>query len=274
MSRARSAARSPLPLTIAGADPTAGAGLEADLLTFAAHGLHGLAIATALTEQDTRAVEATHPVAPRLLRARLATVLDDVRIDGIKTGLIPSSAAVREVAAAIRRSAARFVIVDPVLGPTHGKPFLDKAGMRAMRDLLLPRATVLTPNLREAAILLGWSLDRVRRRRADAAAALRLLGPRAVILKGGHLRGEQAVDLLDDGEKLREFALPRLSGARRDAHGTGCALSSALLANLLLGHGIDTAAVLAKAYVHRAIAGSRRIGRGRNRLALLPNPPA
>lgn len=267
--------RAPIPLTIAGSDPTAGAGIELDLLVFAQFALHGVAVATALTEQSTRRVVAANPVAPALLEKRLRTLLDDVPVAGVKLGLLPSARHVEVVAKVLRKYAPKHVVLDPVLAPTVGKPFLDRRGRQMLIEELLPIVTVLTPNLREAAELLGWSTpEQVDRDLELALAALQSLGPNAVLLKGGHRAAKTATDVLASGDTLEAFSLDRLTGARRDVHGTGCALSSAILAGLLNGNDLPDAVSLSKRFVHRAIANSVAIGRGRPRLDIALRPSA
>jgi hydroxymethylpyrimidine/phosphomethylpyrimidine kinase len=266
MRRARGAPVPQLPLSIAGSDPTGGAGLEADLKVFLAHGLSGCAVATALTVQDTRAVHAVEPVSARLVRRRLDALLDDVAVGGVKIGLLPGKDVVSAVARVLRERAPRFVVLDPVLAPTRGRAFLDRAGRAALIDRLLPLADLVMPTAAAAAALLGAPAAWVARHPARATAALREAGARAVLLKGGDGRGADAVDLLDAAGTHRAFALPRIRGAKGSCHGTGCALASAILANLLRGAPLPRAVERAKLYVHAAMRRARAIGRGRFQL--------
>jgi hydroxymethylpyrimidine/phosphomethylpyrimidine kinase len=255
-----------VPLTIAGSDPTGGAGLEADLKVFAAHELSGAAIATALTEQDTRAVYAVNATPAPQLERRLERLLKDVRIAGAKTGLLASAAQVRVVARSLKRHHVRTLVVDPVLAPTRGKPFLDGAGRKALWRELLPLATIVTPNVDEAAALLGTTHHAIAKRPERACAHLLESGAKAVLLKGGHGAGKEAVDVLFDGTHFVLLSLPRLNVKGGTVHGTGCALSAALVAQLVMGVALDAAVENAKRYVHSAIERSERIGRGRLRL--------
>lgn len=261
--------RAPIPLTIAGSDPTAGAGVELDLLVFAQFALHGVAVATALTEQDTKKVHATNPVAPSSFERRLRTLLEDVAVHGIKIGLLPSARHVAIVAKALRSHAPKHIVLDPVLAPTVGKPFLDRRGRHLLIDELLPHVTLLTPNRVEAAILLDWSgRHDIEHDIEIALAALQSLGPDSVLLKGGHSAGKTATDVLACGDVLESFTLERIRGTRGDVHGTGCALSSAILAGLLNGDPLPDAVSHAKQFVHDAIAHAIAIGNGRHRLGL------
>jgi len=255
------------PLTIAGSDPTGGAGLEADLKVFLAHGLSGAALSTALTIQDTHGVRATGALSPSAFRRRLDVLLDDVEIAGAKTGLLPSAAMIRALCSALEAApGCRPLVVDPVLAPTRGAPFLDRHGRRLLLDRLLPLARVVTPNLAELALLLGQSPAQVKRAPERATELLLATGVQAVLLTGGHARGPQARDLLNDAGRITEFTLPRISGTAARAHGTGCALSAALLSRLLLSDSLEQAVRSAKRYVHGAIRGAVAIGRGRPQL--------
>lgn len=257
-----------VPLTIAGSDPTGGAGLEADLKVFAAFGLSGAAIATALTEQDTRAVHAVHALEAKLVRRRLARLLDDVRVAGAKTGLLASAKQVRAVADAVREYEISPLVVDPVLAPTRGKPFLDERGRKTLWRKLLPLAAVFTPNLDEAATLLGSTRAAIEKHPERACRALLESGAKAVVLKGGHRTGKNAVDLFADARRFALLTLPRVRTRGGEAHGTGCALSAALLALLIGGADAADAAMVAKRWVRTAIEAAEPIGAGRPRLKL------
>lgn len=255
------------PLTLAGSDPTGGAGLEADLKTFLAHGRSAAAVATALTTQDTRGVMAVDPEPEARFRRRVDALLADVPIRGLKVGLLPNAALVRAVA----DYAAKIegpVVVDPVLAPTVGAPFLDDAGRAALVEALLPLTDLLTPNIPEAARLLACDEAEVRANPAAAAARLRELGPRAVLLKGGHGDGDVVVDtLVSDG--TRTFTGPRLASGR-SIHGTGCALSTAIVCGMLDGLSVDDAVEKARAWLRDQISRARPIGRGADVLPFSP----
>lgn len=265
-SRRRSSVR--IPLTIAGSDPTGGAGLEADLKVFAAFGLSGAAVATALTEQDTQAVHAVHAIDAKLVGRRLARLLADVRVAGAKTGLLASAEQVKVVARLVREHAIEVLAVDPVLAPTRGKAFLDERGRRALWRELLPLATVFTPNLDEAAALLGSTHAAIAKHPERACRALLESGAKAVVLKGGHAKGKDAVDLYADARRFALLTLPRVRTSPGGVHGTGCALSAALLALLIGGADPADAAMVAKRWVRTAIEHAEPIGSGRARLRL------
>jgi hydroxymethylpyrimidine/phosphomethylpyrimidine kinase len=242
-------------LTIAGSDPTGGAGLQGDLKTFAAHGVVGSAVVAAITVQDRSGVRAVRAVEGEVVGGQLLAALGALRPRAVKTGMLWSAGAIRAVAAALGTSRAPLV-VDPVLTATAGGDLLEPGALPVLVEALLPRATVLTPNLPEAARLLGVR-GIAKDEAEDAARRLRALGPSAVLLKGGHGEGPEAVDLLATANGVRRFALPRLS---RGAHGTGCALSAALAANLAKGLDLAAAVERAKSYVHRALAAAAALG--------------
>ncbi|HWP65433.1 MAG TPA: bifunctional hydroxymethylpyrimidine kinase/phosphomethylpyrimidine kinase [Candidatus Limnocylindria bacterium] len=245
-------------LTIAGSDPSGGAGIQADLKTFAAYRVYGAAVLTALTAQNTRGVRTVEVVPPDFLAAQLDAVLDDLRIGAIKTGMLPNGAAVEVVARAMARVPSVPLVVDPVLVSTSGHALADASTVTALRTTLLPRAHLVTPNLAEAEALLGTPV----RSPADMQAAARALvglGARAALVKGGHLTGS-AYDVLCAGDRVHEFDAPRLTVA--STHGTGCALSAAIAAALARGEPLVEAVGRAKRYVHRALERAVAIGGG------------
>jgi hydroxymethylpyrimidine/phosphomethylpyrimidine kinase len=243
--------RIPNVLTIAGSDPSGGAGIQADLKTFSALGAYGCAVLTALTAQNTRAVTGVHPIPPDFVARQIDTLVEDVDLAAAKVGMVADAAIAEAVADALGRAAMPAVVVDPVMVAKSGDRLLDSAAVASVRDRLLPLATVVTPNLPEAGVLLDRTSPSNRDEMADAAADLAALGPRAVLLKGGHLADGPAVDLLWLDGEIRTFEAPRL--ATRNTHGTGCTLSSAIAA-LLPRRSIPDAVAEAKAYVHTAIA--------------------
>jgi hydroxymethylpyrimidine/phosphomethylpyrimidine kinase len=237
--------------TVAGSDPTGGAGLQADLKTFAAHGVRGTAVVTAVTVQGRRGVRRVEPVAADVVGEQLDVVLEEVRPAAIKTGMLWDAGVVRAVADRLAAAPDVPLVVDPVLGATAGGDLVRPDALPALRDRLIPLAQVVTPNLPEAARLLG--VREVREADMEAAArALLDLGCGAVVLKGGHGEGDDAVDWLvrRDAAPLRT-ALPRVRGVF--AHGTGCAFSASLAASLATGRDLASAFVRAKDYVHRAL---------------------
>jgi len=258
----------PRAVTIAGSDPSGGAGVQADLVTFAALGVHGMGCVSALTVQDTEGVREVRAVEPELVAAQLAAVLADLGADAAKTGMLANAGVVEAVAATVREHGRPALVCDPVLASSGGVPLLDDAGVAALRAELLPLVRVLTPNFDEAAILLGWEPAEVARRREDACRALFDLGSAAVVLTGGHGAGAASEDLLHDGAAFVRLTAPRVD--TRNTHGTGCAFSAALCAHLARGELVADAARGAKAFVAAALEGAqgRRLGRGRGPLDL------
>ena len=256
----------PVALTIAGADPSGGAGLQADLVTFAAFGVHGAAVVTALTAQNTRGVQAIAAVDPAFVAAQLDAVLPDLAPSAAKTGMLYTAAVVNTVAERLKARPLPVLVVDPVVAATSGATLLDAAGIAALRARLLPLATLVTPNLREAEILVGRPVaDRSAMR--DAARALVDLGARAALVTGGHLSGD-AIDVLFDGGALHEYAAPRVP-TPRGTHGTGCVLSAAITAGLAVGRPLTEAVAAAKRHVTGALAAAPAIGHGTPPLDLL-----
>jgi len=247
-------------LSIAGSDSGGGAGVQADLKTFAALGCYGMSAVTALTAQNTLGVQGIHAVPPAFLRLQLASVLDDIGADAVKVGMLHEPEVVEVVAWAIDRYRLARVVLDPVMVATSGDRLIAPATAEVLVRELFPRASVVTPNLDEAALLLGRRIEGVEA--LDAAAQDLLdLGAQAVLLKGGHLPGDVCVDLLvrRDAPPLR-LASPRI--ASRNVHGTGCTLSSAIAAQLALGFGLDAAVRAARAWVLAAIAAGADVRTG------------
>ncbi|RDZ28875.1 bifunctional hydroxymethylpyrimidine kinase/phosphomethylpyrimidine kinase [Lysobacter silvisoli] len=246
-------------LTIAGSDSGGGAGIQADLKTFAAHRVHGLSAIAALTAQHTRGVTAVHVPDPGFLRAQIDACFDDFAVAAVKLGMLATADVIHTVADALERYRPAHVVLDPVMVATSGARLLETDALHALRTRLLPLADVLTPNLPEAELLLGQPLPDAAAMR-EAIAALRAQGARAVLLKGGHLPGEgDVIDTLGDDEGLLTWAHPRL---RLEAHGTGCTLASAVAANLARGRGLRDSVAAATDYVHAALRGGYRPGRG------------
>ena len=252
-SRARACA-----LTIAGSDSGGGAGIQADLKTFAAHGVHGLSAIAALTAQNTRGVSAVHVPPTQFLRAQIDACFDDFDIGAVKLGMLANAAVIHAVADALETHSPRFVVLDPVMVATSGAKLLEDDALDALKSRLFPLASIVTPNIPEAELLAG-------RRIGDAQAAERALeamhalGAHAVLLKGGHLdEGARVVDRYDDGAIAAGFVHERLP---LDAHGTGCTLASAIAANLCLGLSMPEAVREAGDYVERALRLGKRPGR-------------
>ena len=250
----------PRALTIAGSDSGGGAGIQADLKVFFAFGCHGMSAVTALTAQNTVGVAGVHDVPPAFVTAQIDAVASDIGVDAAKTGMLSSAPIVEATADAVRKYSLDRLVVDPVFVSKHRSRLLAEDAIHALKEQLLPLATVVTPNLFEAEGLLGEpvrTLDEMR----DAARALKELGPRSVLVKGGHLaNSEAAVDVLFDGQELTELGGPRF--ATEDTHGTGCALSAAIAARLAHGDGLLEAVQAAKDFVSGAIEHSLRLGEG------------
>jgi hydroxymethylpyrimidine/phosphomethylpyrimidine kinase len=245
-------------LTVAGSDSGGGAGIQADLLTFAAHGVHGTSAITAVTAQNSVAVLDWVALDPRMVVAQMEAVASDMPVAATKTGMLATAAIVSAVAAAIARLRLPLVVVDPVMVAKSGDRLLDRDAETAYRERLLPLATVVTPNLPEAESLLGRPVRTLAEMR-EAARALRAMGPRAVVVKGGHLEGD-AVDVFWDGERMEDVSAPRI--ATKNTHGTGCTYSAAIAARLALGDPLLDAVRGAKAYLTEAIRRSYSVGRG------------
>jgi hydroxymethylpyrimidine/phosphomethylpyrimidine kinase len=244
-------------LTIAGSDSGGGAGIQADLKTFAAHRVHGVSAIAALTAQNTQAVTAVHLPPERFLRAQLDALFEDFAIGAVKIGMLASAGIIQTVAAALREHPALPVVLDPVMIASSGAALLQADALQALREHLLPRANVLTPNLPEAEALLGRRLDSLAAMERAARALCRAGGH--VLLKGGHLPGAQLVDFYCDGDSLERIEHPRLP---LEGHGTGCTLASAVAAQLARGAAPRDACVRACHYVHGALRHASRPGRG------------
>jgi hydroxymethylpyrimidine/phosphomethylpyrimidine kinase len=263
-------------LTIAGSDSGAGAGIQADLKTFAAFGVHGASVVTALTAQNTRGVRAIHYPPPPIVAAQVEAVLEDFAVAAIKIGMLGNAQIVAVVAEALRPTSSPepratlsrdkrlspFIVYDPVMIASSGEALSEAGFVEAIRRNLLPIVDCLTPNLAEAAALLGEPLARSEADMIHQGQALLKLGPRAALVKGGHLDGDEAVDFLVTPKDVRRYAAPR--AASRNLHGTGCTLSSAIAANIVLGMALPEAVATAKAFVSEAIERGRliRLGAG------------
>ncbi len=250
----------PIALTIAGSDSSGGAGIQADLKTFSALGVYGASVLTALTAQNTRGVQGVEPVRPEFVVAQLTSVLDDLDVRAIKTGMLANSAIVSAVAVALQRVPDIPLVVDPVMVATSGDRLLSPDAVTAYKTELFPRATLVTPNLPEAAALLGVSVAGSEDDAVGQARAIAAFGSRAVLVKGGHGHGAAAVDILVSGETVVRLAAPRVE--TQHTHGTGCTLSAAIAALLARGAGLEAAVRSAKDYVTAAIVAGRELGVG------------
>ncbi len=246
-------------LSIAGSDSGGGAGIQADLKTFHQFGVYGTTAIVALTAQNTRGVRAVESVSSAMVAAQLAALAEDLPPDALKTGMLAEAELVRLVAETIRANAWAPLVVDPVMVASSGQRLLTPAAERVIRDVLLPLATLVTPNLDEAAMLTGRSItDVVAMERAGAD--LIAMGARAALVTGGHLPGDTLTDVLVTQHGTRRYQSLRL--ATRSTHGTGCTLSAAITAGLALGRDLEASVTDAIDFVHRAIATAPRIGTG------------
>ena len=256
----------PIALTIAGSDSGGGAGIQADLKTFAAFGVYGASAITAVTAQNTRVVAAIHAVPAEMVTAQIDAVFADLAVGAVKLGLLGNATVVAAVAAALDRWDAANVVLDPVLVASSGERLLAPDAVDALKRELIRRARVVTPNLPEAAALLDTSVAAEERAMRAQAERLMAFGAKAVLIKGGHAAGAESVDILFDGSAELRLAAPRIDTP--NTHGTGCTLSSAIAAGLAKGEDLATAVRAAKAYVTAAIAGADRltVGHGRGPL--------
>lgn len=253
----------PVVLSIAGFDPCAGAGIAADLKTFAAHNCYGIAAVTALTVQSTQGVKSVHITPPAILRAQLDALVEDISITAVKIGMLGNRANASVVAEFLDRNPFAHVVLDPVIKPSSGDAdLLDAVGVKFLSEELMKRATVITPNIDEAALLAGMEIKDVA---AMEAAAKKLVeqGARAVVVKGGHM--EKAIDVLFDGVEVLALGGDHIK--RMNTHGSGCTFASAIAAQLASGRPLHDAVLLAKAYVIKAIEKGYAIGKGPGPLA-------
>ena len=246
-------------LTIAGSDSSGGAGIQADLKTFAALGVYGTSVITALTAQNTTGVSGVFNVPPEFVGQQIDAVATDIPPDAVKTGMLASAEIVEVVVAKLQQYQLPHVVVDPVMVAKGGARLLAEEAVSAVRTKLLPLAEVLTPNIPEAEELLGTEIESdedIRR----AAVDIRKMGPSAVLIKGGHRSSDEVTDVLFDGQHFHQFTGARVQTG--STHGTGCTLASAIAANLALGHDLPDAVKLARDYLQAAIERAQPIGHG------------
>jgi len=249
-------------VTIAGSDSSGGAGIQADLKTFAALGVYGASVITALTAQNTQGVSAIHDVPADFIAAQIDAVYSDLDIGAVKIGMLSQAAAIEAVAKGLTRHSAKNIVLDPVMVASSGDRLLAPGAVDALRTLLIPRALIVTPNLPEAAALTGASPARNEAEMEIQAREILSLGARHVLIKGGHGEGDDSVDLLiGEGEVVR-LSAKRI--ATKNTHGTGCTLSAAIAAGLAKGRDVVTACQEAKSYVTAAIAHADELKIGRN----------
>ncbi len=251
--------RIPTALTIAGSDSGGGAGLQADLKTFAALGVYGTCAITAITAQNTQGVTAIEPLSSEMVTAQMEAIAGDIALHATKIGMLANAAIVEAVAAAIQELELPLVVVDPVMVAKSGDPLLDTDAVMVLRVELLPLALVVTPNLPEAEVLAAMTIASPRDVQ-EAARRIHALGPRAVVSKGGHGTGAALVDVLFDGRDFLEFHTARIE--TRNTHGTGCTFASAIAAYLARGRSLVAATEQAQQYVAGAIRHGLSIGHG------------
>jgi hydroxymethylpyrimidine/phosphomethylpyrimidine kinase len=253
----------PVALTIAGSDSSGGAGIQADLKTFAALGVYGATVITALTAQNTKGVSAIHPLPGDFVTAQLDAVFDDLDVGAVKVGMVAQLSTIEAVAASLRRWSPKRIVLDPVMVATSGDRLLAEDAIEALRTKLIPQASLITPNLPEAAVLLGEPVAASEAAIKSQGKKLLAMGCPAVLIKGGHGQGGESIDYLIDGERIVALAAPRI--ATRNTHGTGCSLSSAIAANLAKGEEMESAVRNAKTWISAAIAAADRLTVGHGR---------
>jgi hydroxymethylpyrimidine/phosphomethylpyrimidine kinase len=250
----------PIALTIAGSDSSGGAGIQADLKTFAALGVYGASVITALTAQNTQGVAGIHQVPADFVTAQIDAVFGDLDVKAVKIGMVAQPATIDVIAAGLDRWSPKHVVLDPVMVATSGDRLLGTDAVAALRTRLIPRALLITPNLPEAAALLDEPIASNEAAIESQGQRLKSLGCRAVLIKGGHGQGAESTDYLVSDEGTIALAAPRI--ATQNTHGTGCSLSSAIAAGLAKGENMETAVRHAKAWISAAIAAADRLGVG------------
>jgi hydroxymethylpyrimidine/phosphomethylpyrimidine kinase len=251
----------PIALTIAGSDSSGGAGIQADLKTFAALGVYGASVVTALTAQNTKGVSGIHLVPADFVTAQIDAVFSDLDVKAVKVGMVAQLATIDAIVAALKRWSPKNIVLDPVMVATSGDRLLAADAVEALRTKLIPRASLITPNLPEAAALLGEPVAESEPAIESQAKRLLAMGCPAVLIKGGHGQGTKSTDYLVSGSGIVTLAAPRI--ATGNTHGTGCSLSSAIAAGLAKGEDMETAVRNAKVWVSAAIAAADSLGVGR-----------
>jgi hydroxymethylpyrimidine/phosphomethylpyrimidine kinase len=262
--------KTPVALTIAGSDSGAGAGIQADLKTFAALGVYGTSALTAVTAQNTLGVHAVFALPATIVAAQIDAIFEDFDVAAVKIGMLGDAEIVEAVATALSRRRPRFILLDPVMVASSGDRLSGPAAIAAMEARLFPMLDCLTPNLSEAAAFLGEAAAPDEAAMARQGRALLKRGPRAVLMKGGHLDSAESVDLLVADTGVRRYATARIES--RNLHGTGCTLSAAIAAGIVRGEGLGEAIATAKAFVRRAISAGRDVALGAGSGPLLHLP--
>jgi hydroxymethylpyrimidine/phosphomethylpyrimidine kinase len=250
----------PIALTIAGSDSSGGAGIQADLKTFAAFGVYGASVITALTAQSTQGVAAIHQVPADFVTAQLDAVFGDLKVKAVKIGMVAQPSAIDAIVGALERWPSKHIVLDPVMIATSGDRLLAPDAIQALRTKLIPRASLITPNLPEAAALLEEELAVGETEIERQGKRLRALGSGAVLIKGGHGQGAESIDYLITGHGVVALPAPRI--ATKNTHGTGCSLSSAIAAGLAKGDDLEAAVRKAKTWISAAIAAADRLDVG------------
>jgi hydroxymethylpyrimidine/phosphomethylpyrimidine kinase len=251
----------PVALTIAGSDSSGGAGVQADLKTFAALGVYGASVITALTAQNTTGVSGIHQTPADFVTAQIDAVFADLDIKAVKIGMVAQRENIDAIAEGLKRWSPKHVVLDPVMVATSGDHLLANDAVDALAKKLIPRASLITPNLPEAAALLNAPVAASEAAIADQGARLIAMGCRAVLIKGGHGQGSESIDYLFDGTGTVALTAPRI--ATKNTHGTGCSLSSAIAAGLAKGESLEAAVRAAKTWISAAIESADRLGVGR-----------
>jgi hydroxymethylpyrimidine/phosphomethylpyrimidine kinase len=247
----------PVALTIAGSDSSGGAGIQADLKSFAALGVYGASVITALTAQNTQGVSGVHAVPPDFVTAQIDAVFGDLDVKAVKIGMVAQPATIDAIAAGLERWSPKHVVLDPVMVATSGDRLLAAEAVAGLRTKLIPRAALITPNLPEAAALLDEPIATSEDAITDQGQRLLAMGCQAVLIKGGHGQGAQSIDYLFGGNGIVALAAPRI--VTQNTHGTGCSLSSAITAGLAKGEDMETAVRHAKIWISVAIAAADRL---------------
>jgi hydroxymethylpyrimidine/phosphomethylpyrimidine kinase len=250
----------PVALTIAGSDSSGGAGIQADLKTFAALGVYGASVITALTAQNTRGVTGIHQVPAEFVTAQIDAVFGDLEVRAVKIGMAAQLATIDAIAADLKRWSPKHIVLDPVMVATSGDRLLAAEAVEALRTKLIPLASLITPNLPEAAALLDEAVASTEAAVESQGRRLLAMGCRAVLIKGGHGQGAESTDYLVSGNGTLALAAPRI--ATKNTHGTGCSLSSAIAAGLAKGEDMESAVRHAKTWISAAIAAADRLGVG------------
>lgn len=245
-------------LTIAGSDSSGGAGIQADLKTFSAHGVYGMSVITAVTAQNTQGVFAVEDISRNVIAKQIEAIFDDIEVDGVKIGMVSQVQTIEVIAEQLRHYLPEIIVLDPVMVSKSGFHLLNPLAEATLIKELLPMATIVTPNIPEAEVMTNMSI-RTLKQMEESAKAIYQMGAKNILLKGGHLEHE-STDILYDGREFNYFSSPRIE--TKNTHGTGCTLSSAITANLALGYTLSQAVSLAKEYITIAIHHSLSIGKG------------